>query len=109
MNGVVASRGSDNHGFPRLVARRKKSIVIFLQCDNFASMLKHGLLLLHSSLPAMSRKTNVYAIARQMQNCEWILDKIGNNAIRSIVGAALFTGRFIDMTLLVACNEIALN
>ena len=38
-----------------------------------------------------------------------ILDKIGNNLVRSIVGAALYIGRFIDMTLLVACNEIALD
>lgn len=37
------------------------------------------------------------------------LDKTGNNIVRSIVGAALFIGRFIDMTLLVACNEIALD
>ena len=38
-----------------------------------------------------------------------ILNQSGNNLVRSIVGAALFIGRFIDMTLLVACNEIALN
>ena len=38
-----------------------------------------------------------------------ILDTSGNNIVRSIFGAALCIRRFIDMTILVACNEIALN
>ena len=38
-----------------------------------------------------------------------ILDKQGNNLVRSIIGAALFISRFINMTLLVSCNKIALQ
>ena len=37
-----------------------------------------------------------------------VLDKDSNSLGRSIVGAALFISRFIDMTLLVGCNKIAL-
>ena len=38
-----------------------------------------------------------------------ILEKVGNNLVWSIVDMALFIGCFIDMTLLVAYNEIAIQ
>ena len=38
-----------------------------------------------------------------------ILDKDSNNLVRSIVGVVLFIGQFIDMTLLISCNEIVLQ
>jgi len=36
------------------------------------------------------------------------LDTSGNTVVRQIVGAALHISRFIDMALLVACNQISL-
>jgi len=48
-------------------------------------------------------------IQQSMEDDSPTLDTKGNTLVRQIVGAALYIGRFIDMTLLVACNEIALQ
>ena len=78
---------------PKLVQKLKHQLPTKLQCS------------LHPA-PTITCRAKLQQAAKDDDSP--LLDNIGNTVVRSIVGAALFIGRFIDMTLLVACSELAL-
>ena len=62
----------------------------------------------HSPHPALTMTCSSKLQQVMKDDNSLVLEKEGNILVRSIVGAVLCIGRFIDMTLLVGCNKIAL-